>query len=78
MLIYQHSFLFQIFYRDYMALVTRVGVSKVRMRHVNNGMTTKLNGVFSKAILTQTVAQKRQTKTPPITSLTRPIQRIVR
>lgn len=42
MLIYQHSFLFQIFYRNYMALVTRVGVSKVRMRHVNNGMTTKL------------------------------------
>lgn len=78
MLIYQHFFLFQIFYRNYMALVTRVGVSKVRMRHVNNGMTTKLNGVFSKAILTQTVAQKRQTKTPPITSLTRPIQRIVR
>ena len=48
----------------YLQTHPRLRVSKVRMRHVNNGMTTKLNGVFSKAILTQTVAQKRQTKTP--------------
>jgi hypothetical protein len=48
----------------YLQTHPRLRVSKVRMRHVNNGIMTKLNGVFSKAILTQTVAQKRQTKTP--------------
>lgn len=48
----------------YLQTHPKLRVSKLRMRHVNDGMMAKLNGVFNKAILTQTVAQKRQTKTP--------------